>query len=456
VAGETLLLKDIWAALMGEGNRVAAVEFVGEGALPSRFRVTSLAAASMGAAALSVAELLAENSDAALQVKVDRRLASFWFFGSLKPLDWTPPPPWDAIAGDYETSDGWIRLHTNTPRHRHAALRVLEVPADRTKVADAVRRWEGAALESAMVGAGGCAAEMRTLADWRIHPQGAAVASEALVQRQVRPPAVHRSWRPTAGRPLHGLRVLDLTRILAGPVATRCLAGFGADVLRIDPPGWDEAGVVPEVTLGKRCARLDLTVDADRRTFVERLQGADILVHGYRPGALEDLGFGARERGDLAPHLIEISLNAYGWSGPWAHRRGFDSLVQMSTGIAEAGMGWRSGDKPTPLPVQALDHATGYLMAAAAVRAITGRLRGEGVHSSRLSLARTAELLINAGWQEEAAPFRPLAAGDFAAEVEVGPWGCGRRLRPPMEVEGAPLVWTRPASALGASPAEWL
>jgi hypothetical protein len=239
--------------------------------------------------------------------------------------------------------------------------------------------------------------------------------------------------------------VLDLTRVLAGPVATRFLAGYGAEVLRIDPPGWDEPGVVPEVALGKRCARLNLREAEDRAIFSRLLSQADILIHGYRPEALERLGFGAGQRKELKPDLVDVSLDAYGWTGPWAGRRGFDSLVQMSSGIAEAGMRWRKAEKPVPLPVQALDHAAGYLMAAAAIRG----------QSARVSLARIARLLLDQG---PAVPEAALAAeteADLAAAVEATSWGDARRLQPPLTIEGAPMRWDLPARALGWAEARW-
>ncbi|MBX9720412.1 MAG: CoA transferase, partial [Candidatus Obscuribacterales bacterium] len=268
------------------------------------------------------------------------------------------PAPWDPIAGDYRSNDGWIRLHTNAPHHRKAAEKILGAHDDRSNMARAVSGWSAQELETAIVDAGGCAAEMRSGSAWIEHPQGIAVASEPLVQFKTTETKTEWSWTPTPSRPLAGLRVLDLTRVLAGPVATRFLAGYGANVLRIDPPTWEEPGVVPEVTLGKKCARLDLRNQNDRKCFEELLSQTDILIHGYRPGALDALGYGSAERRALSPGLIDVSLSAYGGSGPWAARRGFDSLVQMSTGIAEAGMNWRKTDKPIPLPVQALDHAT--------------------------------------------------------------------------------------------------
>jgi crotonobetainyl-CoA:carnitine CoA-transferase CaiB-like acyl-CoA transferase len=251
------------------------------------------------------------------------------------------------------------------------------------------------------------------------------------------------------------VRVLDLTRILAGPVATRFLAGYGADVLRIDPPHWEEASIA-EVALGKRCARLDLKTHEGVRQLQALLRETDVLVHGYRADALDRLGLGAAERQALRPGLIDVCLDAYGWSGPWRYRRGFDSLVQMSSGVAHAGMLAAGLDRPTPLPVQALDHATGYLLAAAVVRGLTDRLRTRRGVVARASLARTAVLLmrhpVEAGAQSALAPEEP---DDFAPAIEPSGWGPIRRLRPPLDVGGAPMRWTLPAPRLGSSPPQW-
>ncbi len=444
----------IWAAVDGDPAFAERLSFTGDGALASAFAVTDLAAASIGAAALSVAALVGDIAGEVPPVQVDRRSASRWFGWSLRPIGWTMPPPWDPIAGDYRTADGWIRLHTNAPRHRDAALAVLDVPGDRAAVERAVALRGGDELEVAVVAAGGCAAVMRSVDAWERHPQGRAVRAEPLVMREVRTGRSFLEWRPTRERPLAGLKVLDLTRVLAGPVATRFLAGYGADVLRVDPPGWDEPGVVPEVTLGKRCARLNLTAAADRETFEQLLADADVLVHGYRPGALDRLGLGPDVRWRLAPTIIEVTLDAYGWSGPWAGRRGFDSLVQMSAGIAEAGMGWKGADRPTPLPVQALDHATGYLMAAAAVQAVCARLRGDGCTASRLSLARTASLLVETP-VPDARPLAPETPEDLAPLREATSWGDAHRLRAPVSTAGAEMRWGLPASKLGSTQAVW-
>ncbi|MCJ2061976.1 CoA transferase [Methylobacterium sp. J-088] len=441
----------IWQALDGPPGALDTLHVTGTGALPSAFAVSDLAAGSVGAAALALAEVAGLTGP----VTVNRRLAAFWFARSLEPEGWPVPDPWDPVAGDYETRDGWIRLHTNAPHHRAAAERVLGAQADRAGMARAVSGRAKAELEAAILAEGGCAAEMRGLADWAAHPQGRAVAAESLVQVDPSDDRSASAWVPRPGRPLAGLRVLDLTRVIAGPVATRFLAGFGADVLRIDPPDWSEAPIEPEMTLGKTCARLDLRRAADRVTFEALLAGADVLVHGYRPGALDGLGYGAEARRSLAPGLVEVCLDAYGWTGPWAGRRGFDSLVQMSTGIAQAGQAWKQAAKPVPLPVQALDHATGYMMAAAVLRLLARRLADGAGGGARLSLARTAALLIAAG-PAESEPACPAASPeDLAPEIEATSWGPARRLRTPVEVAGVSMRWARAARRLGDDAPAW-
>ncbi|MGR3966818.1 acyl-CoA transferase [Pseudomonas sp. 910_23] len=425
------------------------------GALPSSFAVTDLAVASIGAAGQAVAQLIQQQTGRLPSVSVDRRLASLWFSSSIRPVGWQVPPLWDPVASDYASADGWIRLHTNAPHHRAAAERVLGPVADRAEMATKVATWNAAELEQAIVDASGCAAQMRTWQAWQQHPQGLAVNAEELIQRQVFDTGIDKPWPGSPARPLAGIKVLDLTRVLAGPVASRFLAGLGADVLRIDSPTWNEPGVVPEMTLGKRCARLDLKSPEGRQVFEALLKDADVLFHGYRADALEQLGYTLGERQHIAPGLIDISLNAYGWSGPWRNRRGFDSLVQMSSGIAEAGMAWKQADKPVPLPLQALDHATGYLMAASALQALSERFASGRGSSVRLSLARTAKLLVDAGQVPQQAALRDEDINDQGLVVEQTTWGQAHRLLAPLSISGTPLQWDLPAGELGAHRPQW-
>ncbi|MBB2170881.1 acyl-CoA transferase [Gluconacetobacter asukensis] len=448
------LLRDILAATGLAHEASGRVTFSGRERLSSCFPVTELAAAAIGAACLSVADLLNQEGSS-LPVIVDHRLASLWFGFSIRPQGWTLPAAWDAIAGDYRTRDGWIKIHTNAAHHKRATLSVLGSTATREAVAEAVTGWNGDELERAIVAAGGCAARLRSRPEWENHLQGKAVSREPLVLCDRGGSCGNSGWRPDRERPLAGLRVLDLTRILAGPVATRFLAGWGAQVLRIDPPGWEEPVVAPDVTLGKQCTRLDLHDAGDRAAFERLLSRADILVHGYRADALDRLGYGAEARQAIRPGLVDVSLDAYGHSGPWANRRGFDSLVQFSSGIAASGMAWRGSDVPVSLPVQALDHATGYLMAAAAVRGIAARLHGDTMTRFRLSLARTAELLF--AHEGEYAGDDPGGAGpgDFLEHSEMTAWGPALRLRPPATVGEMRMRWMSPAVLLGSGRAEW-
>lgn len=471
------LLERLWAALTDNGGaggagaggsggaggstRPAKVQVTGTGSLPSMYPVTDLAVASIGVAGLALAELRQAGGPSVpgATVTIDRGLASVWFAASFQPVGWSPPPLWDRLSGDYRAADGWIRLHTNAVAHRAAAIRVLDGTDEPAAVARAVRGREAATLEADVVAAGGCAARMLSAEQWQDHPQGRAVRTEPLLACRVTATAPpHPSddsvkLRGRLDRPLDGIRVLDLTRVIAGPVATRFLAAFGAEVLRVDPPGWQEPALEPEFTVGKRCAHLDARTPAGAATLRELLAGADVLVHGYRPGALDHLGLNAAARRDLNPRLVDVSLDAYGWTGPWAGRRGFDSLVQMSTGIAAAGGRQARSDGPAPLPVQALDHTTGYLLAAAALRGLTRRHTTGEASSWRASLARTALELLTA---PPASHDRPLNPVPSSRTSEATVWGPGTRLPPPLDVVGVPWHFDRPAGPLGAAAPRWL
>ena len=431
---------------------------IGSGELPAWFEVSDLAVDSIGAAGAALAAYARDVSATEATgltkpalAQVDRRLAGLWFGFSIRPMGWSLPSPWDAIAGDYATRDGWIKLHTNVPAHATAARSVLGPVADRDATERAVASWDADALESAVVAAGGCAATMRGLEQWQQHPQGIAVAAEPLIAWQQQ--ATIETQR---AKPLSNIRILDLTRVLAGPVAGRFLAAYGAQVLRIDPPHWDEPGVIPEVSLGKRCAGLDLNDAADREKFAELAAHADVLLHGYRPGALTKLGLDAETLRSRNQALIDVCLNAYGWSGPWRNRRGFDSLVQMSCGIADYGMRGSGNNQPTPLPVQALDHATGYCMAAAVLNALRARAATGAVYSARLSLARTAFALSATKRSGLHTNVLSEQANDIDPQIEDTAWGPAQRIKFPLRLAGTTASWAHPAAQLRSSSPTWL
>jgi crotonobetainyl-CoA:carnitine CoA-transferase CaiB-like acyl-CoA transferase len=253
------------------------------------------------------------------------------------------------------------------------------------------------------------------------------------------------------------VRVLDLTRVIAGPVGTRFLAAYGADVLRIDPPGFAEVpALLPETTTGKRTAALDLRTADGRVAFEGLVASADVLVTGLRADALARLGYDDDALSALNPALIVASLDAYGWAGPWRDRRGFDSLVQMSAGIAAAGAEAVGADRPVPLPVQALDHGCGYLIAAAVGRALTRRRTESVVSRIRLSLIGTANLLWSlprpSGLGEQPPMPKP---GDFPLADTHTAWGPARRVPLPGAIAGVDPEWRVEAGPLGRHQPTW-
>jgi crotonobetainyl-CoA:carnitine CoA-transferase CaiB-like acyl-CoA transferase len=452
------LTADLWREVGGDAGLASLLELVGRRAvLPSVFAVTALAGASVALATLAAAELYAaRRGEAPARVHVDRSHAALAFRRELyaSPVGWELPPLWDPIAGDYAARDGWIRLHTNYAHHRDAVLRVLGTGATREEVAAAVARRDAATLEQEVVDAGGCAAAMRDLEAWRAHAQGVAVAAEpllALAEQATSAPLL-----PGDALPLSGVRVLDLTRVIAGPICTSFLGAYGANVLRLDPPGFAEVpALLPETTAGKRRAWLDLGAPEGRAQLAALARSAHVLIVGYRDGALAKHGFDEARLRALNPALVIAALDAYGWSGPWSGRRGFDSLVQMSTGIAARGREAHRSERPVPLPAQALDHATGYLLAAGVCRALT-RLRDGRVATVRASLARTARLLVDLG--DDGDPFAPMpdaaAVEPWLEEVSTA-WGPLRRVRLPGSIAGIRPVHGPEPGPLGSARPGW-
>jgi hypothetical protein len=453
------LAAQVWTLAGGAADVAAQLTVSGPRTfLPSAFDVTGLATASVAAAALAAAEYHAARNDSPVAaVRADSRAAcaAFAAEGLFTPVGWSLPDIWDPIAGNYQARDGWIRLHTNYASHRAAVTGLLKAD-DRDSVLAAVSRWKAADLEAAVVAAGGCAAAMYDRDSWLASVPGAASAAAPAFAVTERPlpgeSGAARAERP-AGRPYAGVRVLDLTRVIAGPIATRFLAAYGADVLRIDPPGFAEVpAILPETTAGKRTAAVSLTTPAGRTTFERLVAEADVLVTGLRADALGRLGYDDTTLTALNPALIIASHNAYGWDGPWRGRRGFDSLVQMSCGIAATG----GGDAPAPLPVQALDHATGYLLAAAVGRALAARLTHGTVSRVLASLIGTANLL----WSLP----RPADLGDVPSmprreEFQLvdtrTAWGKARRIPVPGEIAGTAPELRIEAGPLGRHQPAW-
>ncbi|MFI8422491.1 CoA transferase [Streptomyces sp. NPDC085460] len=419
----------LWAVLGGDPALVDRVEYGGvSGLLPARLPVMDLARATVAVCGLAAVE----HARVAGPVRVDDGAVATAFVSERHlRVDGRAPVSFAPLSRFWRAADGWVRTHANYPHHKAALLAALGADDAVEAVAEAIGGRTAVEVETAVYASGGLAVALRTPDGWAGHAQGREVAARPVLSREVRDGAAPR--RRADGPP----RVLDLTRVIAGPVATRTLALLGADVLRIDPPGRPELpDQHADTDVGKRTAALDLDRPSDRRTFEELLDAADVLVTGYRPGALERYGL---ER----PGLVTARLSAWGDYGPWGGRRGFDSLVQVATGIAVAE---GSAEEPGALPAQALDHGTGYLLAAAVLRSLTERRRDGRGRLVRLALAQTGH------WLTHGLPrYDP---GRHVVESE-GPLGRLRHALSPVAYEGGPAGWSRPPGVAGADAPVW-
>ncbi|MBC7540529.1 MAG: CoA transferase [Bacteriovorax sp.] len=444
-----------WNYLNGDPTLTANIKYTGpEQILPSVFDVTAFATTTIGAANLAMAELKSLRTHSAnfCQVEVDTIEASAAFKSDslFKPIGWDLPSPWDAFAGDYQCSNFWIRLHTNYSYHRDAVFKVIGNATDRRELAKNIINWDAIKLEQAIVDAGGCCALMYDKETWIHHPQGLASLDEAPIKlTPLRNAKATFEQIAAEDLPLKGIRVLDLTRVIAGPVCTKFLSAHGAQVLRIDPPHFQEVmALLPETTVGKKRAFLDLTSIEGRNTFEKLLKESHVFVHGLRPDALEKLGINLDYIAQINPQLIVATLNAYGWNGPWKWRRGFDSLVQMSCGIAAAGAQYKKSAKPIPLPVQALDHGIGYLLAAGVCRSLSEIYRDNKVNTINASLIGAANSLQQyPGDFEIDAPSNSRFSPNLIEENTF--WGPALRVRCPGTINGKHAQWIIPAGPLG-------
>ena len=459
-----------------------------------RLAVEDVGAACVGAALLAAARLREARTGEWLAPSLNRdQVRAALVSERLFRVDGAPAGGGFAPASRFwPAADGWVRTHANFPWHREALLRAVRA-ADVEALADAIAQRPAEEVEAAAFAAGGIAAKVRTAAEWQAHPQGAAVAVESLVDHvrvgdaaprrsspartprsalrkrtdsDATPPRCaksvhtadteHRKPIAEASGPAAGVRVLDFTRVIAGPVCSRYLGALGADVLRIDSPSLPdgEPGAPADTLLGKRSAFLDLATAAGAERLDSLLADADVVLLGYRPGSLARFGLAPEELAERHPGLVVMGLAAWGHTGPWHERRGFDSIVQAASGIAAVEAG-PDGD-PGALPCQLLDHGTGYLAAAAVLTALAEQRERGGTHLIRLSLARTAHWLLGEGAGDSAAGAMPRWDADgaaFVAALDDDPSLAA--VSPPGSLGGAPLRWHGPAGRYGTAESAW-
>jgi len=455
------ILSDIWTSAGGEASVLDAITLTGdEPQLPSSFRVAAAAQVSVAAAGLAAAEIWKIRSGEVQDVAVDMRYALVECRSErYLRVDGNPPPPaWDAIAGVYKTRDnGFVRLHTNFPHHRDAVCTVLNCKPERDAVQAALMQWDGEAFETAAY-AGGCVvAFMRPHDQWSATPHAKALAGLPLISIAKIGEAAPKPW-PKGDRPLAGLRVLDLSRVIAGPVAGRTLAAHGADVLLISGP---DLPAIPWLTIdtgrGKLTSFVELKDEQGRATLRDLLAEADIFSQGYRPRAIASLGFSPADAARINPGIIYVTLSAYGAEGPWADRRGFDSLVQTATGFNHAEGQAAGVEGPKELPAQMLDHATGYFMAFGAMMAKARQAREGGSWHVQVSLAQTGRWLWNLGRVSDGLKTRDFTGEEVMPCIEEIASGFGplRAVRHSAILSKTPAFWARSAMPLGSHPPQW-
>ena len=433
--------------------------------LPTPFRVGVAGAATLAATGIAAAGLWEQRGGKKQPIAVDVRqsTASLRSGQYMKLGDGQVSHARNSVMGIYPTKDGrWSYLHCNFPNHRAAALSVLGVPEDRDAVAKAVMNWNALDLEEAIIAAKGAGGMVRTHVEWAAHPQSAAIAALPLLEiikigdAPVEP-------LPEGKRPLSGVRVLDLTRVLAGPTCARTLAEHGADVLKITGKHLPNIGYQEfDTGHGKLSAHLDLREQADVDTLRGLVAQGDVFSQGYRPGTLGGRGLSPEELAAIRPGLVYVSLCAFSHAGPWASRRGFDTVVQTVSGIVARQAEVVPGKTPAPYfyPVSAIDYCTGYLMAAGAMEALRRRATIGGSWLVRISLAQVGKWIVDLG--EVSGDAARGAPAEFTpAELEKWsmvsdtPAGKLRHLGPVVGLPETPPHWARPSVPLGYNKPEW-
>ncbi len=431
--------------------------------MPSSFAVAAAAQSALGAAALAAADIWHRRTGERQRVTVHAEAAALECCSHFT-LDGRAMHLWDKLSGLYPCGGdageaGWVRVHANFSHHRDRALQLLGCPTgpdtERAAVTAALRRWRAADFETAAAEAGAVVAAARSFDDWNAHPQGRALADEPPLR--ITALETHSAPRPLpplppAAMPLAGLRVLELTRILAGPVAGRTLAGYGADVMLLNSPTLPNIDAIADTSRGKLSAHVDLKTDAGRATLATLVSSAHVLLQAYRPGALQALDFGPAQLAALRPGIVCVSLSAYGGQGPWAGRRGFDSLVQTSTGFNIAEAQAFGSATPKVLPMQILDYAAGYLMAFGAQAALLRQAQVGGSWSVQVSLAGVGRWLRGLGRVPPAA-----AMPAFDAHLQSWPSGWGElvTVRHAAQFSRTPARWLRPSMPPGTHAPAW-
>jgi crotonobetainyl-CoA:carnitine CoA-transferase CaiB-like acyl-CoA transferase len=455
-------LLDEILTLTGESPAGNEVEIVGQDPVfPTTFAIGEGGAACIAASAVEAARVFMDRTGQSQRVRVDVDAAAAAMRSSryARLTDAPPAPTGGAGLSIYRTADErWMYFQRLFPHHRQRIFSVLRCPDEEEAIATAVRAWDGLALEEAVLAAGASGGMVRSALEWQAHPQARAVAQLPLLEVERIGDSAPRPLS-AAERPLADVRVLDLTRVLAGPTCGRTLAEHGAEVLRVGTPAMpDNETMMRDTGHGKRSIALDLTSAQDSASLWRLLGNADVFAQGYRPKAMARLGFSVDEVVRRRPGIVYLSISAFSHAGPWQDRRGFDSVVQAVSGIADEHS---TEGRPRFTPANPLDYMSGYLAAYGVMVALRRRQREGGSYLVRLSLAQTGRWLSRLPRMEPAAfaaqpADLPAARLDTLMMTSDTPSGRLRHLKPAAQLSLTPPYWARPSVPLDHDAPEWV
>jgi crotonobetainyl-CoA:carnitine CoA-transferase CaiB-like acyl-CoA transferase len=369
------------------------------------------------------------------------------------------------VTQPWQTKDKrWFLPHLNLPHLAKRVLGVLQCDYTPAAVSETVAKWDSDALEQAIADANACGGKIRTPDEWLQHPQGQYLAARPVIEitriADGPPEPIHGDASPS--RPLAGLRILDLTRILAGPISGRALAEQGADVLMVTAEKLPQTPEhVRDISHGKRSCFLDYTKPDEKAKLTALAKEADVFINGYRPGQLEANGFGIDELVSQRPGLIYVSISCFGSGGPFKDRAGWEQVAQSVSGICHTYGEIANGGRPKLVFAPMCDYTTGYLGALGILLALGRRARDGGSYHVQVSLCQSAMFIQRQGL---------LAADTFKdapeklSESELAPlfveadtsYGRLRTLGPALQMSETPSRWATPTPRLGGDKPEWL
>ncbi|KAI0298136.1 CoA-transferase family III [Multifurca ochricompacta] len=364
----------------------------------SSFKLGTAAQSAIGLSALAAAHFHFLQTGREEEVHVDARHAILEFNSEkYYTIDGKVPEGqlFDELSDIYKTKDGYVRLHTNFAHHKKGLLDILQCEPTKSAVAVALADWSAEEFEAEVFRRHLCAAALRSFEAMDMTPHG-------IFQVNINPVSITKigdapkrvlTDSGNVQFALEGIRVLDLTRVLAGPVCGRTLAAHGADVLLVTSPHLPSFPLLDmETSRGKRTTQLDLDVFREAETLRELVRDADVFLQAYRPGGLAGRGFGPEDCAAIRPGIVHASLTAFSPGGPLEDVKSFDSLAEAYADYIRATQGEEEATKLPPyraLPMQALDHAAGYLLAFGIAAALCKTVTEGGSWRVRVSLSAT-------------------------------------------------------------------